>query len=316
VKKCPKCSARNDDGAKICALCGVFFIKGDLSGSADLSHFEPRLMQGGKQTHRGEVRLGDTRRMGGDPNAASFPPLPSKEQQAPPQQAPPAAKATPADDPRVERHYVLPRFGDPVKLDKSVASFGLGRDRNNQILLPTMKASRTHAELRWKGSDLVVRDLNSQNGTFVDGNKLSAPHVLQDGEVMSFGDYDLIYRLVVPGEEVPNSSLDETWVGDSGIVKAPAAALEGDIAFMPVREIMKRLNALRASGTFTVEVKEAVGRVRLADGLIRECEYAGLTAEVALGAMTALTVGRFKFVLEPGTQLASPPRPGTPPPRG
>lgn len=47
-------------------------------------------------------------------------------------------------------------------------------------------ASRTHAELRCEGSDLILYDLNSSNGTLVNGKRV-LKRALKNGDVLTFG---------------------------------------------------------------------------------------------------------------------------------
>jgi hypothetical protein len=48
--------------------------------------------------------------------------------------------------------------------------------------------SRRHARLTTQGGEIVLEDMGSTNGTYVDGKRISAPHVLKPGEVISFGE--------------------------------------------------------------------------------------------------------------------------------
>lgn len=50
----------------------------------------------------------------------------------------------------------------------------IGRDAGADFVLTSMSASRRHAELRWQAGEIVVRDLGSRHGTFVDGRRLAA----------------------------------------------------------------------------------------------------------------------------------------------
>jgi S-DNA-T family DNA segregation ATPase FtsK/SpoIIIE len=56
----------------------------------------------------------------------------------------------------------------------SEAAFVVGRDAAADFVLSSLSVSRRHAEVRWTGRELVVRDLGSRHGTFVDGQRLAA----------------------------------------------------------------------------------------------------------------------------------------------
>ncbi len=48
--------------------------------------------------------------------------------------------------------------------------------------------SRLHAEISFDGTDWHIRDLDSRNGTFVDGDRLTAPRVTHDARILRIGD--------------------------------------------------------------------------------------------------------------------------------
>jgi Protein of unknown function (DUF3662)/FHA domain len=78
---------------------------------------------------------------------------------------------------------VLPT-GERVTLSEHVLSVGRSPDSN--IVLADPNVSRNHAELRPRGTTYVVVDLNSTNGTRVNGARISE-QVLNDGDEISFG---------------------------------------------------------------------------------------------------------------------------------
>jgi predicted component of type VI protein secretion system len=67
-------------------------------------------------------------------------------------------------------------------------TIGVGRDASNGIQINDAEMSRRHARLQFQGGKYVIEDLGSTNGTFVNGQRLSAPHVLRPGDVVSFGE--------------------------------------------------------------------------------------------------------------------------------
>ncbi|MCC6191128.1 MAG: FHA domain-containing protein [Anaerolineales bacterium] len=63
----------------------------------------------------------------------------------------------------------------------------LGRDPANQIVIDGAGVSRRHAQLTLSGVDLLVEDLGSSNGTFVNGERLSAARRLAPGDRILLG---------------------------------------------------------------------------------------------------------------------------------
>jgi hypothetical protein len=67
------------------------------------------------------------------------------------------------------------------------APLSLGRTPENMIVIASPLASRRHAELRPEGGGYVLYDLNSSNGTLVNGQRVQVQR-LQPGDVIAIGD--------------------------------------------------------------------------------------------------------------------------------
>ena len=67
----------------------------------------------------------------------------------------------------------------------------VGREGDVEILFPHPSVSRQHCEL-WLTEDAVlVRDLGSRNGTFVDGNEVTEAQIFT-GQTLRLGDIELV----------------------------------------------------------------------------------------------------------------------------
>lgn len=77
-------------------------------------------------------------------------------------------------------------------LEKSLeeAAVTLGRDPDCDVVIPNMLASRQHCRIEFDGSDILLTDLESQNGTLVNGD-LVEQTVLKSGDVITIGISDL-----------------------------------------------------------------------------------------------------------------------------
>ncbi|MCU0279306.1 MAG: DUF3662 and FHA domain-containing protein [Candidatus Nanopelagicales bacterium] len=100
-------------------------------------------------------------------------------------------------------HDVAPASGPPAgsaprlegksgtyQLNRAVTRIGRGVDADIKIDDPGV--SRHHAEIR-VGSDVILRDLGSTNGTYVNG-MLVAEQPLRDGAVITIGSTNLTFR--------------------------------------------------------------------------------------------------------------------------
>ena len=71
----------------------------------------------------------------------------------------------------------------------------IGRESGNDIVVPDINASRTHAEIRLEhGSIWVINDLGSTNGTYVNGRRIGT-HELRDGERITIGTTNYVFEL-------------------------------------------------------------------------------------------------------------------------
>ena len=88
-----------------------------------------------------------------------------------------------------------------LKVDRTT----VGRLPDNAFEIPEGSVSSHHAEILLKGSDILIRDLDSTNGTFINGEKI-AEAVLKPGQILRFGTVEL--RLETgdgPSEKAPTS---------------------------------------------------------------------------------------------------------------
>jgi pSer/pThr/pTyr-binding forkhead associated (FHA) protein len=75
----------------------------------------------------------------------------------------------------------------------------VGRSLDNDIVIDDQfigwqTVSPRHAELRRTPDGFVLRDLNSENGTFVNSLR-TGENVLEDGMTLAFGKVEFIYRV-------------------------------------------------------------------------------------------------------------------------
>jgi hypothetical protein len=69
----------------------------------------------------------------------------------------------------------------------------LGRADSNTIALKDAKTSRQHAQIQQHGNQFILVDLNSSNGTYVNGQRIEE-HVLQNNDEIQIGDYILQFQ--------------------------------------------------------------------------------------------------------------------------
>ncbi|MBF0339111.1 MAG: FHA domain-containing protein [Nitrospirae bacterium] len=115
---------------------------------------------------------------------------------------------------------ILLKFKDAVlkefNLEKDVLT--IGRKPTNDIHVDNLAVSGTHARIFKKDDKFYIEDLNSLNGTFVNGKKISVHH-LTNSDVVIIGKHSLNYisdkETPKPKVEKEPSIMDETIMIDS-----------------------------------------------------------------------------------------------------
>lgn len=71
---------------------------------------------------------------------------------------------------------------------------GIGRDKTNTVVIPSESASRNHARIFVSGGSHVLVDLESTNGTLLNGRPV-AEQTLRNGDVIRVGSTVLRYAI-------------------------------------------------------------------------------------------------------------------------
>ena len=79
----------------------------------------------------------------------------------------------------------------------------IGRVKGNDIVLPKSNVSKRHSRIVVKDGKIILIDLKSTNGTFINGRKIAGPHVMQDGDKVYIGDFTIEVREIAGGSAAP-----------------------------------------------------------------------------------------------------------------
>ena len=79
-----------------------------------------------------------------------------------------------------------PQPGQAFILDRDALT--IGRDPGNSIVINDPQVSRQHARIAHQGGLMVIEDLGSTNGTFINGMRLTGPHALTNGDAIGLGE--------------------------------------------------------------------------------------------------------------------------------
>lgn len=122
--------------------------------------------------------------------------------------------------------------GKVLPLEKS--EMHVGRDVTNDLVISDEKVSRRHARLYSEGDQYVVEDLGSTNGTFINGARLSGPHLLRVGEQITFGETSIVSYERINSD--PNATVMSTISSAPDTMHAPPPAAAAPSAHRKVQE--------------------------------------------------------------------------------
>ncbi len=174
----------------------------------------------------------------------------------------------------------------------STQPYTVGRDWDNALQLADATISRRHAELLLVDNDLFVRDINSRNGTFLNGRRISSFEKLKGGDRLQFGMAAFIVRPPrVKGLDsvfVPHATLVEGGIGESALANLQFDTLLSKPALVPFFQPIVRLadhhtvgyEVLARSRLVGLETPQAMFRVAAERGL--EAELSELSRRVGL----------------------------------
>lgn len=81
--------------------------------------------------------------------------------------------------------------GKLTQLPLAHEEYGVGRAESNSIRLTDRNVSRNHAGLRKAGEEWFLKDLQSYNGTYVNGVRVIGEQPVNSGDIVQLGDYRL-----------------------------------------------------------------------------------------------------------------------------
>lgn len=180
--------------------------------------------------------------------------------------------------PRAEKHWSLVAHdgGDVLPLGPLPSQVGRHPGVAVRVVQPTV--SLIHAEFRRQGEELALVDLGSRNGTFVNGKRVTEPHLLDSGDLVQFG--ASVFRLQNQIQANLTVTCQSEDVGDLALALAQFEKLVSDCSVVPVYQ------PIVTADTGCVVAYEALARSRLYGldkpaQMFRAAEYFHMEAELS-----------------------------------
>jgi hypothetical protein len=140
----------------------------------------------------------------------------------------------------------------------------LGRSPECSMQLPAAGASRRHASIGWRGARVVLRDLGSTNGTFLNGERV-------EEETRTVASY---------------------WPPAGAVA---SETLRGDLAKVPMFAVLQMLEMGSQTGCLAVETPEGEGWMWLERGRLVHAECAKASGFEAALVLAQAGVGCLDF---------------------
>jgi hypothetical protein len=178
----------------------------------------------------------------------------------------------------------------------------VGRSSDLDMVLVEDMVSRKHAKISTAGGQIVIQDLGSTNGTFVNGEKIKKVR-LKEGDRILIG--TSILKLVTINGRAPGaqSEAEARFRMEQSAQRRTSAAgkpMSGSIDEIPLPDLIQLLSTSRKSGVLAVRSYQAIGRIYLRKGQLYYCsidDAYDLTPHKAFYRMLSWQTGTFE--LEP-----------------
>ena len=171
----------------------------------------------------------------------------------------------------------------------------LGRSPECDLPVDSPRASRVHARVSMKDDRVVVTDLGSKNGTFVNGERVEAERPLRPGDRLDVGGVTVTFCRV-ESVAVGDAPTDEaTVVCDQRPAGRGDEALRGSLLEVPAAAILQLLAEGRKTGLLSIVGRHGAARLSVREGRPVHAEHEAEQGLEAAYRICRLVEGRFLF---------------------
>jgi pSer/pThr/pTyr-binding forkhead associated (FHA) protein len=153
----------------------------------------------------------------------------------------------------------------PLRMDREII---VGRSSELDMVLVEDMVSRKHAKISAAGDQIVIQDLGSTNGTFVNGEKIKKVR-LKEGDRILIGT-SIIKLIAVEGAQVVSEEKARESLKQTGQRQVSGAnrPMSGSIDEIPLPDLLQLLSTSRKSGVLSVRGEGGYGKIHLRKGQI------------------------------------------------
>jgi hypothetical protein len=211
-----------------------------------------------------------------------------------------------SDRPRFALRFISGKYqgGEfPLRMNREII---IGRSSDLDMVLVEDMVSRRHAKITTTDTDILIQDVGSTNGTFVNGEKISGRARLAEGDRILVGT-SIIKVVAVDAQTANQSEAEARRRLEAGAARQSSSAgrpMSGVIEEIPLPDLLQLLSTSRKSGVLTIVSTGQVGKIYLRKG---QLYFAAINDDFALSPQKAiyrmLTWATGTFELEPQVEM-------------
>ena len=155
----------------------------------------------------------------------------------------------------------------PLRMEREIV---IGRSSDLDMVLVEDMVSRKHARISTQGGQIVIQDLASTNGTFVNGEKVKKMR-LKEGDRILIGT-SIIKLVAMDPSQAPSEAEARRALESNAARRSQTAGagrpMSGSVEEIPLPDLLQLLSTSKKSGVLTVRSTAGVGRIYLRKGQI------------------------------------------------
>ena len=141
----------------------------------------------------------------------------------------------------------------------------VGRSSDLDMVLVEEMVSRKHARIAYENDAVMIEDLGSTNGTFVNGEKIKRAQ-LKEGDRVLIGT-SILKVIVMDGSSHDQGRPNLEVVAAQRRTSSPRT-MSGSIDEVPLPDLLQLFSTSKKSGALVVRTEEDIGRIFMQKGVI------------------------------------------------
>lgn len=141
----------------------------------------------------------------------------------------------------------------------------VGRSSDLDMVLVEEMVSRKHARIAYENDAVVIEDLGSTNGTFVNGEKIKRAQ-LKEGDRVLIGT-SILKVIVMDGSSHEQGRPNLEVVAAQRRTSSPRT-MSGSIDEVPLPDLLQLFSTSKKNGALVIRTEEDIGRIFLQKGVI------------------------------------------------